>query len=89
LNSRESGTVAESLRSGIPVLASNRGGVPEIVSKPELVMLYNPEEAKSRKNALSSIKKALLAGRYDPVITLRMLRCTRRESINDTTHSMK
>jgi glycosyltransferase involved in cell wall biosynthesis len=61
-------TVAESLRSGIPVLASNRGGVPEIVSEPEVGMLYNPEEANSLKNALSSIKKALLAGRYDPVI---------------------
>jgi glycosyltransferase involved in cell wall biosynthesis len=59
-------TVAESLRSGVPVLASDRGGVPEIVSKQELGMLFNPEEPNSLENGISLIKESFLAGRYDP-----------------------
>jgi glycosyltransferase involved in cell wall biosynthesis len=58
-------TVAESLRSGVPVLASKRGGVPEIVSKEELGMLFNPEEKDSLEDAIVSIKKSFLAGHYD------------------------
>jgi glycosyltransferase involved in cell wall biosynthesis len=61
-------TVAESLRSGVPVLASKRGGVPEIISKRELGMLFNPDETNSLENGISLIKASFLAGRYDPVV---------------------
>lgn len=61
-------TVAESLRSGVPVLASKRGGVPEIVSKQELGMLFDPDEANSLEDGISSIKESFLAGRYDPIV---------------------
>jgi glycosyltransferase involved in cell wall biosynthesis len=60
-------TVAESLRSGVPVLASRRGGVPEIIAKPELGILFNPEETNSLGNGICSIKESFLAGRYDPI----------------------
>lgn len=58
-------TVAESLRSGVPVLASKRGGVPEIISKEELGMLFDPDKTDSLGNAISSIKDSFLAGRYN------------------------
>jgi glycosyltransferase involved in cell wall biosynthesis len=58
-------TVAESLRSGVPVLASKRGGVPEIISREELGMLFDPDETGSLGNAISSIKDTFLAGRYN------------------------
>ena len=59
-------TVAESLRSGVPVLGSKRGGVPEIISQQELGMLFDPDERNSLGNAISLIKESFLGGRYDP-----------------------
>jgi glycosyltransferase involved in cell wall biosynthesis len=58
-------TVAESLRSGVPVLASKRGGVPEIISKEDLGMLFDPDETGSLGNAISSIRHSFLSGRYN------------------------
>ncbi len=58
-------TVAESIRSGIPVLASKKGGVPEIISKQELGVLFDPNEVDSLEKSISSIRQFFLAGRYD------------------------
>ncbi len=47
--------VAESLHAGVPVIASKRGGIPEIVTDGQNGLLFNPEKCDELKSAILRI----------------------------------
>ena len=68
------------MAAGLPIVASNVGGIPEILTSPELGVLVEPLTAEAfangilevlarpdRGRAMGTRARASLAGRFDPV----------------------
>lgn len=64
------GVVFESLGSGVPVIATTRGGIPEVVRHEENGLLYDPSDSGALEHALTQVM-----GNWDMVS--RMAACSR------------